>query len=64
MNNCRKLIHIETFCGAHRRRMSLRHKKLIVIAGVVAALLLAGCASPPKRVLSQKSPAYAMLPNG
>ena len=44
--------------------MSLRHKKLIVFAGVAAALLLAGCASPPERVLSQKSPAYAMLPNG
>jgi hypothetical protein len=64
MNNCRKLIHIGTFCGADRRKMSLRHKKLIVFTGVVAALLLAGCASPPKRVLSQKSPAYAMLPNG
>ena len=42
----------------------MRHKKLTVFAGVVAALLLAGCASPPERVLSQKSPAYAMLPNG
>jgi hypothetical protein len=29
-----------------------------------AALLLAGCASPPERALSQKAPAYAMLPNG
>jgi hypothetical protein len=37
---------------------------LIVFAGVVAALLLAGCASPPERVLSQKAPAYAALPNG
>jgi Patatin-like phospholipase len=44
--------------------MSLRHKKLIVFAGVVAALLLAGCASTPERALSQKAPAYAMLPNG
>jgi len=44
--------------------MSLRHKKLIVFAGVVAALLLAGCASTPERVLSQKAPAYAALPNG
>ena len=42
----------------------MRHKKLIVFAGVVAALLLAGCASPPERVLSQKAPAYAALPNG
>ena len=44
--------------------MSLRHKNLIVFAGVVAALLLAGCASTPERVLSQKAPAYATLPNG
>ena len=42
----------------------MRHKKLIVFAGVVTALLLAGCTSPPKRVLSQKAPAYASLPNG
>jgi len=42
----------------------MRHKNLIVIAGVVSALLLAGCASPPHRVLSQKAPTYAMLPNG
>ena len=42
----------------------MRHKNLIVIAGVVSALLLAGCASPPHRVLSQKPSAYAALPNG
>ena len=42
----------------------MRHKNLIVIAGVVTALLLAGCASPPERVLSQKASAYAALPNG
>ena len=42
----------------------MRHEKLIVFTVVVAALLLAGCASAPHRVLSQKAPAYAMLPNG
>ena len=42
----------------------MRHKNLIVIAGVVSALLLAGCASAPERVLSQKASAYAALPNG
>ena len=42
----------------------MRHKNLIVIAGVVTALLLAGCASAPERVLSQKASAYASLPNG
>jgi len=41
----------------------MRHIKLILIAGM-AALLLAGCASAPERVLSRKAPAYAMLPNG
>jgi hypothetical protein len=44
--------------------MSMRHKTLLVFAGVVAALSLAGCASPPARVLSQRAPAYAVLPNG
>jgi hypothetical protein len=43
---------------------SMRHEKLIVFAGVVTALLLAGCASAPPRVLSLKPPAYATLPNG
>src|SRR5438270_13634762 len=47
-----------------RGRMAMRHEKLTVFAAVLAALLLAGCASPPARVLSQKSSAYAMLPNG
>jgi hypothetical protein len=42
----------------------LRHKNLMVFAGVVATLLLAGCASTPQRVLSQTAPAYAALPNG
>ncbi len=42
--------------------MSLR--SLIAFAGVVAALLLAGCASPPERALSQKASAYASLQNG
>jgi len=42
----------------------MRHEKLIIFAGVVTALLLAGCASHPERVLSQKPPAYASLPNG
>jgi outer membrane murein-binding lipoprotein Lpp len=42
----------------------MRHRKLIIFVGVVAALLLAGCASAPERVLSQKAPSYASLPNG
>src|SRR4051794_34347875 len=47
-----------------RRELSMRHRRLIIFVGVVSALLLAGCASTPERVLSQKAPAYAMLPNG
>lgn len=42
----------------------MRNKKSIIFAGVLTALLLAGCASAPERVLSQKAPAYAALPNG
>jgi patatin-like phospholipase len=42
----------------------MRPKELIIFAPVVAALLLAACASAPERVLSQKAPSYAMLPNG
>jgi len=42
----------------------MKRKTLIVFAGVMAALLLAGCSSPPQRVLSQKAAAYASLPNG
>lgn len=44
--------------------MTVGYRKSIVLAGVVAALLLSGCASPPERVLSQEAPSYAMLPNG
>jgi hypothetical protein len=47
-----------------RTELSMRDRKLIIFVGVVAALLLAGCASAPERVLSHKAPAYAMLPNG
>ncbi len=42
----------------------MRDRKLIIFVGVVAAVLLAGCASAPERVLSQKAPSYATLPNG
>lgn len=42
----------------------MRHEKLTVFAVVAGALLLAGCASHPERVLSERGSAYAMLPNG
>jgi len=35
-----------------------------IFTSVALALLLAGCASPPERTLSQKPAAYATLPNG
>jgi len=47
-----------------RTEPSMRHIKLILIVGVVSALLLAGCASAPERVLSKVAPPYAALPNG
>src|SRR4051812_49204691 len=42
----------------------MKNRTLLILSAVVAALLLGGCASPPTRVLSEKAPAYAMLPNG
>ena len=38
--------------------------KRIVLSGILAVLVLVGCASPPERVLSVNSPSYAALPNG
>src|SRR5215475_7079185 len=40
------------------------HKKLVVLPGILASLLLAACASAPARVLSSIAPSYATLPNG
>ena len=57
-------MYVELFYQASRRELGMRHGGLIFLAGVVGALLLAGCASPPERVLSQKPPTYATLPNG
>jgi hypothetical protein len=42
----------------------MTHRNLIIFVGVLTALLLAGCETAPERVLSQKAPAYATLPNG
>src|SRR5262245_2519505 len=40
------------------------HKKLVVLQGILASLLLTACASAPSRVLSSRAPSYATLPNG
>jgi hypothetical protein len=48
---------------ADRREMSLRRKKLIVFAGVVAALLLAGCSITSETGAFTKVSAR-LLPNG
>src|SRR5262245_19287526 len=42
----------------------MEHKKLVVLPGILASLLLAACASAPARVLSSIAPSYATLPNG
>ncbi len=42
----------------------MRHKTMSVFQGFLVLLLLAACASPPERVLSEKAPSYATLPNG
>jgi hypothetical protein len=39
-------------------------RNLFILATLVVALLFAGCASAPERVLSEKTPSYATLPNG
>ena len=49
---------------ASRRDAILRLRPLIILAGVVANLLVAGCGSAPERVLSHKPASYAILPNG
>jgi hypothetical protein len=55
---------IETCFLMSRTELGMKDRRLILFVGVVTALLLAGCVSAPERVLSQKSPSYAMLPNG
>ena len=42
----------------------MRHTTFVVLQGMLALLLLAGCASSPPRVLSAIAPSYATLPNG
>src|SRR5215831_11637280 len=42
----------------------LRHTTFVVLQGLLAVWLLAGCASSPPRVLSTMAPSYATLPNG
>ncbi len=42
----------------------MRHKILLILAGLIVALVLTGCASAPERELSQEPAYYAVLPNG
>ena len=42
----------------------MRHNNLVILAGVMVALVLAGCVSAPERELSLKAAFYAGLPNG
>ena len=47
-----------------KRRHGFTLIELLLVAGILAVLVLAGCASPPERTLSANSPTYAALPNG
>jgi len=42
----------------------MRDTTFVVLQGMLALWLLAGCASSPTRVLSATAPSYATLPNG
>ena len=42
----------------------MMNRYLIILTGSIVALLLAGCGSTPKRVLSHQAAQYASLPNG
>ena len=42
----------------------MMNRYLIILTGSIIALLLAGCGSAPKRVLSHQAAHYATLPNG
>ena len=42
----------------------MRYKELLVFTGLAAVLLLVGCTSVPERILSDKEPTFATLPNG
>ena len=44
--------------------MNIEHSRPSVLTALIVTLVLAGCASPPERTLSQITPAYATLPNG
>src|SRR5580765_7219410 len=46
------------------RRNAILRLRPLILAGVVASLLVAGCGSAPNRVLSLKPASYAILPNG
>ncbi len=41
----------------------MRHNNLVILAGVMVALVLAGCTSAPEREISLTPPSYAALPN-
>jgi hypothetical protein len=43
---------------------NMKYTELFLIPVVSLVLLAAGCASPPERVLSDREPVYATLPNG
>jgi hypothetical protein len=46
------------------RGLTVRNNNFAILAGILVALLLAGCASAPEREISRDVPPYATLANG
>ncbi|TXK92940.1 hypothetical protein BMR02_16010, partial [Methylococcaceae bacterium HT1] len=44
--------------------LDLNRRTMVVLTGLLVTLTMAGCTSAPKRVLFEKAPTYAALPNG
>lgn len=59
-----KLFSGKDYNPAYGMDFVMKHKKMVVLSGLAALLLLAGCASQPERELSDIEPTYATLPNG
>ncbi|MGD8532001.1 MAG: hypothetical protein PVG80_01525, partial [Gammaproteobacteria bacterium] len=42
----------------------MKSRTLMPVSGLLVVMLVAGCATPPERALSDNPPLYATLPNG
>ena len=50
--------------GLSIRNLTMRNMNLTILAGILVALFLAGCASAPERALSRDAPPYPTFDNG